>query len=153
MTATTVVASPVGPLLVTARDGAITGVAFAPETAPSAEPPADALLLRAAEQLVAYFAGERETFDLPLAPAGTPFQHAVWDALARIPHGTTTTYGELATALGRPGASRAVGLANGTNPIAIVLPCHRVIGSGGRLTGYGGGLPAKRWLLAHEGAS
>jgi methylated-DNA-[protein]-cysteine S-methyltransferase len=104
-------------------------------------------------QLDAYFGGGLREFDLPLAPAGTPFQRAVWDLLLRIPFGRTATYGELARELGKPDASRAVGLANGRNPISIVVPCHRVIGSSGALTGYGGGLPRKAWLLAHERAA
>lgn len=102
-------------------------------------------------QLTAYFAGERRTFDLALAPAGTPFQLEVLRVLATIPFGTTRSYGELARTLGRPKASRAVGAANARNPLPIVLPCHRVVGSDGSLTGYAGGLDAKRWLLRHEG--
>jgi methylated-DNA-[protein]-cysteine S-methyltransferase len=104
----------------------------------------------AREQLRAYFEGRLREFDLPLAPAGTPFQRRVWRALLEIPYGRTVTYGELAARLGQPGASRAVGLANGRNPIAVVIPCHRVIGAGGALTGYGGGLERKRWLLELE---
>ncbi len=92
-------------------------------------------------ELRAYFAGELESFDLPLAPEGTPFQQTVWNELCRIPYGDTISYGELARRIGNPNASRAVGLANGSNPIPIVIPCHRVIGSNGKLTGYGGGLP------------
>ncbi|HEY5920892.1 MAG TPA: methylated-DNA--[protein]-cysteine S-methyltransferase [Kofleriaceae bacterium] len=108
-------------------------------------------VLRAtAKQLEEYFAGERRAFDLPLAPRGTGFQQLVWRALTAIPFGETRSYGELARAIGRPSASRAVGAANGKNPISIIVPCHRVIGASGDLTGYGGGLPAKRWLLAHE---
>lgn len=102
-------------------------------------------------QLGEYFAGERRRFDLPLAPEGTPFQRAVWSELARIPFGETRSYGEVARALGKPGASRAVGRANGANPIPIVVPCHRVVGSDGSLTGFGGGLEAKAALLALEG--
>jgi methylated-DNA-[protein]-cysteine S-methyltransferase len=101
-------------------------------------------------QLDAYFAGRLRVFELPLAPQGTEFQRTVWDALLRIPYGETTSYGALARSLGKPEASRAVGLANGRNPIPIVIPCHRVIGSGGSLTGYGGGLDLKRRLLALE---
>jgi len=102
------------------------------------------------QQLEQYFAGQRQTFSLKLAPAGTPFQRAVWARLAEIPFGATITYGQLAAQLGRPTAYRAVGNANGKNPMAIILPCHRVIGSDGGLTGYGGGLWRKQWLLAHE---
>lgn len=109
-----------------------------------------ARLADASEQLRAYFAGERFTFDFARDAQGTPFQHSVWDALCEIPLGETTSYGELARQLGRPSASRAVGAANGANPLPIVVPCHRVIGASGSLTGFGGGLPAKRWLLDHE---
>lgn len=103
-----------------------------------------------AEQLSAYFAGELRTFDLSLAPRGTDFQRNVWRALHNIEFGTTTTYGELARRIGSPNAPRAVGLANGHNPIGIIVPCHRVIGASRSLTGYGGGIERKRWLLAHE---
>ena len=102
-------------------------------------------------QLSEYFEGQRTSFDLRLAPDGTAFQRRVWEELAQIPFGQRTTYGELARRIGRPAAFRAVGAANGANPIAIVIPCHRVVGSDGSLTGYGGGLPLKEWLLAHEG--
>lgn len=101
-------------------------------------------------QLRAYFAGELEDFDLPLAPQGTTFQQKVWADLCKIPYGETISYGELARRIGNPNASRAVGLANGSNPIPIVIPCHRVIGANGKLTGYGGGLPIKEKLLALE---
>jgi methylated-DNA-[protein]-cysteine S-methyltransferase len=105
-------------------------------------------------RLRAYFAGEVEIFDdVPVRAGGTPFQRVVWAALREIPAGRTTSYGQLAARLGRPGASRAVGLANGANPVAIAVPCHRVIGADGTLTGYGGGLERKRWLLEHERAS
>jgi methylated-DNA-[protein]-cysteine S-methyltransferase len=104
--------------------------------------------------LEAYFAGDLTAIDtLPVETGGTPFQREVWAALRHIPVGETRSYGGLAIAIGRPKAVRAVGLANGSNPISIIVPCHRVIGSDGSLTGYGGGLPRKRWLLAHEGAS
>ncbi|MGN6150836.1 MAG: methylated-DNA--[protein]-cysteine S-methyltransferase [Lysobacteraceae bacterium] len=103
-------------------------------------------------QLDAYFAGTRRAFDLPLAPAGTPFQRTVWAMLAEIPWGATWSYGQLAKAIGQPAAVRAVGAANGRNPLPIVLPCHRVIGSDGQLTGFGGGLPTKAALLRLEGA-
>ncbi|HEY9130630.1 MAG TPA: methylated-DNA--[protein]-cysteine S-methyltransferase [Dyella sp.] len=109
-----------------------------------------AALAFAREQLEAYFAGVRQTFDLPLRPIGTPFQCEVWRALADIPYATTISYGELARRIGQPAAMRAVGAANGRNPIPIVLPCHRVIGANGSLTGFGGGLPTKRWLLTME---
>lgn len=102
------------------------------------------------EQLEEYFAGRRRSFDLSLAPVGTPFQRRVWDALREIPYGETVSYGEIARRIGRPGAARAVGLANGRNPISVIVPCHRVIGAGGGLTGYGGGLERKRLLLELE---
>jgi methylated-DNA-[protein]-cysteine S-methyltransferase len=103
-------------------------------------------------QLEAYFDGRLRDFDLPLAPAGTAFQQSVWRLLIQIPYGTTTTYGALATTLGDPGKSRAVGAANGRNPIAIIIPCHRVIGANGSLTGFAGGLDVKRRLLDREAA-
>jgi methylated-DNA-[protein]-cysteine S-methyltransferase len=102
------------------------------------------------DQLNAYFAGELIDFDLPLAPRGSDFQRRVWDALVQIPYGATTSYGAIARDLGDPTASRAVGAANGRNPIPIIVPCHRVIGADGTLTGFGGGLPVKRFLLDHE---
>src|SRR5262249_7022034 len=97
-----------------------------------------------------FFAGELRTFDLPLGMHGTPFQKQVWQGLLTIPYGTTMSYAQLAARIGRPGASRAVGAANGKNPIGIIVPCHRVIGANGTLTGYGGGLDRKQWLLTHE---
>lgn len=151
----TVVESPCGPLTLVARDDALAGLYMTDQRhrpAPEAfgergdRPVFDA----AAEQLAAYFAGERTGFDLELALAGTPFQQRVWSALRDIPYGETVSYGRLAGVLGAPGASRAVGLANGKNPVGIIVPCHRVIGAGGDLTGYGGGLPRKRWLLSFE---
>jgi methylated-DNA-[protein]-cysteine S-methyltransferase len=102
------------------------------------------------QQLAAYFSGQLTEFDLPLQVQGTIFQRWVWDALKTIPYGTTMSYGELAQYLGQPKASRAVGLANGRNPVSIIVPCHRVIGANGKLTGYGGGLEHKQWLLSHE---
>jgi methylated-DNA-[protein]-cysteine S-methyltransferase len=109
-----------------------------------------AVLMLAAEQLTAYFEGELMEFDLPLAPAGTAFQKSVWDALLKIPYGTTKSYSQIAEGIGAARAVRAVGAANGRNPIPIVIPCHRVIGSNGKLTGFGGGLPLKRLLLDLE---
>ncbi len=108
-------------------------------------------LAEAVRQLGEYFAGNRREFDLPLRMHGTEFQRCVWRALNEIPYGETWSYGELAKRIGNPNASRAVGLANGRNPISILVPCHRVIGADGSLTGYGGGLQRKQWLLAHEG--
>jgi methylated-DNA-[protein]-cysteine S-methyltransferase len=102
-------------------------------------------------QLTGYFSGTRRAFDIPLAPKGTPFQLAVWNALLEIPYGDTVTYAELARRIGKPSAVRAVGAANGANPIPVIIPCHRVIGSNGTLTGYGGGIERKQWLLALEG--
>jgi methylated-DNA-[protein]-cysteine S-methyltransferase len=102
------------------------------------------------QQLTAYFEGTLTDFDLPLQIAGTIFQQRVWEALKTIPYGTTLSYGELAQQIGQPTASRAVGLANGRNPVSIVVPCHRVIGANGKLTGYGGGIERKQWLLNHE---
>ncbi|HVS01597.1 MAG TPA: methylated-DNA--[protein]-cysteine S-methyltransferase [Thermoanaerobaculia bacterium] len=104
-------------------------------------------------QLEEYFAGRRRAFDLPLAPRGTAFQRATWEQLSRIPWGGAISYGELARRIGRPRGSRAVGQANGANPIPVVVPCHRVVAGDGTLGGYGGGLERKRWLLAHEGVA
>jgi methylated-DNA-[protein]-cysteine S-methyltransferase len=113
--------------------------------------PEDPLLRRALDQLREYFAGTRLSFDLPMEPAGgTAFQRRAWQALCAIPFGQTRSYGDQARAIGAPAAVRAVGAANGRNPLGIIVPCHRVIGSDGKLTGYGGGLPAKQWLLGHE---
>jgi len=146
--------SPIGPLLAVARAGALAELWTSPvpehETALPTGPRDREVLDRTREQLDRYFAGELTAFDLPLDPAGTPFQRQVWDELVRIPVGETISYGELARRVGRPGSARAVGAANGQNPISIVIPCHRVIGSDGKLTGYGGGLPRKAWLLDHE---
>ena len=113
------------------------------------ESPTDVLRV-AGDQLSEYFAGERTEFDLPLDPVGTPFQHAAWAVLRTIPYGTTMTYGEQAARVGDPNAARAVGAANGRNPLSVIVPCHRVIGSTGKLTGFAGGLDTKAWLLAHE---
>ena len=143
------VETPIGPLLLSAEDGRLSGIAFdSSAEARSSEP----LFLDAEAQLHAYFAGELERFELPLAPGGTAFQLSVWEALREIPYGSTTTYSKLAAALGRPSACRAVGAANGRNPLPVIVPCHRVIGAAGELTGYGGGLERKRMLLALEAA-
>lgn len=153
----TVVDSPVGPLTLVADDGALVGLYMdgqrhRPDLDVSAGDLGDtaAVLAEAGAQLAAYFAGELTAFDLPLAPRGTAFQLRVWAALRDIPYGETESYGALAQRIGSPGASRAVGLANGRNPIGIVVPCHRVVGADGSLTGYGGGLPRKRFLLDLE---
>jgi len=147
-------ASPVGLLTLVADDGVLAGL-YLPDHrhAPSLDLPAGPPPARVAEQLGEWFAGERRSFDVPLAVSGTPFQREVWDALATIPYGETWSYAKLAAAIGRPRAVRAVGLANGRNPVSIVVPCHRVVGANGDLTGYGGGLAAKEWLLAHEAQS
>ncbi len=113
--------------------------------------PAHELVDALRRRLDAYFEGRPVAFDLPLAPAGTPFQQSVWNALCGIPYGETVSYAEIARRVGRPSAVRAVGAANGRNPIAILIPCHRVIGADARLVGYGGGLERKAWLLRHEG--
>jgi methylated-DNA-[protein]-cysteine S-methyltransferase len=149
--------SPVGPLLLAGTPHALTGVNF--QAGPCPQRPAKewcheaAAFVRVQTQLMEYFCGARRTFELPLAPEGTPFQLRVWRALCMIPYGETLSYGELARRLGRPNGARAVGLANGANPLPIVVPCHRVIGSDGTLTGFGGGLHIKRSLLALEGAA
>ncbi|SEL71514.1 methylated-DNA--[protein]-cysteine S-methyltransferase [Halomonas daqiaonensis] len=126
----------------------LTEIAFVMEADETARP--NALTERARNQLAEYFAGTRQAFDLPLAPEGTDFQQRVWQALATIPFGETRCYAEIAEQLRCKGGQRAVGAANGKNPLAIVVPCHRVIGSDGRLTGYSGGIGRKQWLLAHE---
>lgn len=144
---TRAIKTPIGPLTLQADENAVTAIRFSAGGAQDASP-----LLDAAEaQLREYFAGARRTFDLPLAPHGTAFQQRVWAALRAIPYGETRTYGELAAAIGNPSASRAVGMANHRNPIPIIIPCHRVIGANGTLTGYAGGLEIKRRLLALEG--
>ncbi|MBL7500040.1 methylated-DNA--[protein]-cysteine S-methyltransferase [Frankia sp. CNm7] len=150
----TVVDSPVGSLTLVAVDGVLAGLYMeqqrhrpAEETFGDRDP---APFGAVTAQLRAYFDGALTEFDLPLAPRGTPFQRVVWNALREIPYGQTITYGELADRIGRPAAARAVGLANGRNPIGIIVPCHRVIGSTGDLTGYGGGIDRKRHLLTLE---
>lgn len=146
--------TPLGDLLLAGTEDALTLVSF-PQGSRRRDPEPDWIFSErpfaaAAEQLDAYFAGELREFDLPLKPAGTEFQLAVLRELQKIPYGTTTSYGEIARRIGRPKAVRAVGAANGHNPIPIVIPCHRVVGAGGELTGFGGGLPAKEALLRHE---
>jgi len=144
--------SPIGELLLVGDGEALTAVQFddARRGDPTADGAGDPVLAEAAAQLRAYFAGERATFDLPLRAAGTPFEQGVWSALLEIPYGETTSYGELAARVGEPTAARAVGRANGRNPIPIIVPCHRVIGADGSLTGFGGGLACKRALLDLE---
>ncbi len=154
--------TPVGRLTVVAGPGGLRAVLW-PEDDPARvvldadvevlDPtalPADDLLRRARQQLEEYLAGERTEFDLPLDPVGTPFQQRAWAVLRTIPYGTTISYGEQARQLGAPTAARAVGAANGRNPLSVVVPCHRVTGADGRLTGFAGGLDAKAWLLDHE---
>ncbi|MEN4902348.1 methylated-DNA--[protein]-cysteine S-methyltransferase [Luteimonas sp. TWI1437] len=154
---TTSLDTPIGPLRLAASDAGLHAIDF-PQARPLLRGRAHwqagdhALLRETAAQLRAYFARRLRHFDLPLAADGTAFQHEVWQALSRIPYGTTTSYVALARGLGRPTASRAVGAANGRNPIAIVVPCHRVIGASGALTGFAGGVPTKQFLLALEGA-
>jgi methylated-DNA-[protein]-cysteine S-methyltransferase len=146
--------SPVGTLLLAGDSDGLHQVLFSTDGRPARPGPAweenPSALDQVVRQLKAYFAGELENFDLSLSPRGTPFQQKVWSELQKIPYGKTISYGELARRIGNPKASRAVGLANGSNPISIVIPCHRVIGSNGKLTGYGGGLPIKEKLLALE---
>jgi methylated-DNA-[protein]-cysteine S-methyltransferase len=142
-----IIDSPVGPLTLVERDGALARLSFGRLAHSSAPSP---FLEGVASQLHEYFGGERRAFDLPLAPSGTEFQLACWRALAEIPYGETRSYGEQARRIGRPDRARAVGAANGANPIAIILPCHRVIGADGSLVGFGGGLETKRRLLDLE---
>ncbi|MFF9813490.1 methylated-DNA--[protein]-cysteine S-methyltransferase [Streptomyces sp. NPDC014006] len=153
----TVIDSPCGPLTLVAEDGVLCGLYM---TAQRHRPPEETFgdrdptpFAEAKEQLKAYFAGQLREFTLELRLHGTPFQRSVWEQLRAIPYGERRTYGELAAALGAPSASRAVGLANGKNPIGIIVPCHRVVGADGGLTGYGGGLPRKRQLLDFEGGA
>ena len=144
--------TPIGPLLAAAPDDgdALAGLWFDRAPAEGWERD-DTPFADLRDQLGAYFAGDLRSFDLPLAAVGSPWQREVWDALRAIPYGSTLSYGRLAAQLGRPAAARAVGAANGRNPISLVVPCHRLIGASGGLTGYAGGLPRKEWLLRHEG--
>lgn len=152
--------SPVGELTLHASATALRAVLFPDPRSPPRldddravpDPAAERVLEHAARELDDYFAGRRREFTVPLDPDGTAFQLTVWAALATIPFAATWSYGQLAAAIGRPTAARAVGAANGKNPLSIVVPCHRVIGADGSATGYGGGLVAKRWLLDHERA-
>jgi methylated-DNA-[protein]-cysteine S-methyltransferase len=146
--------TPIGDLLLAGDEGALSLVGF-PEGSMRREPESDWIFsdkpfAAAREQLTAYFAGERKTFDLKLNPVGTEFQLQVLDELQKIPYGITASYGDIAKRIGRPKAVRAVGAANGRNPIPIIIPCHRVIGSTGKLTGFGGGIPTKKALLKLE---
>lgn len=146
--------SPIGQLLITASSTGLRGLwiigeKHCPNLPPQAAENPD-FFSTAAHQLAEYFAGSRQRFDLPLEPTGTPFQQEAWAALQQIPYGETRTYQQQAAAIARPAAIRAIGTANGRNPLSIIVPCHRVIGANGALTGYGGGLAAKQWLLQHE---
>ncbi|MCC5825454.1 methylated-DNA--[protein]-cysteine S-methyltransferase [Alkalimonas sp.] len=144
-----IIPGPVGAISISTNPQGISAIRFlTTETALIA--PTSALLEEAAEQLESYFHGSLQTFSLPLAPAGTAFQQQVWQALKTIPFGETCSYQQIAHAIGNPKAVRAVGMANSRNPVAIVIPCHRVIGANGQLTGYAGGLDKKAWLLQHE---
>jgi methylated-DNA-[protein]-cysteine S-methyltransferase len=145
------VTSPIGTLTLTSNGSALTRLEIASDTAQAdVRSDADAVLAAAREQLDAYFDMRLMQFDLPLAAHGTDFQHRVWELLRAIPFGETISYAELARRLGNPKAMRAVGAANGRNPLMIIVPCHRVIGADGSLTGFGGGIERKRWLLDHE---
>lgn len=148
--------SPIGPLVIAADAVGLRHVEFHKTRHPADRSDwrgGDNTTLQMTEaQLSEYFDGKRSTFDLPLAPEGTPFQRTVWNTLTSIPYGSTISYAELAKRVGSPNSTRAVGAANGRNPLPIVLPCHRVIGSDGSLTGFGGGLPTKEYLLRLEGA-
>jgi methylated-DNA-[protein]-cysteine S-methyltransferase len=150
----TYLGSPIGTLLLAGDASGLQQILFSTDGRPARPDPEwhedPSALTEPVRQLNAYFAGQLEQFDLALLPQGTPFQQKVWSELQKIPYGETISYGELARRIGNPKASRAVGLANGSNPISIVIPCHRVIGSNGKLTGYGGGLPIKEKLLALE---
>ncbi|MBN8730270.1 MAG: methylated-DNA--[protein]-cysteine S-methyltransferase [Acidobacteria bacterium] len=149
--------TPIGDLLVAGDGNTLSLIGF-PQGKGRREPHPDwnedsSAFAAVRRQLDAYFSGTLRRFDIPLAPRGTEFQLAVWEALTHIPYGETITYSDLAIRIGNPAAVRAVGAANGANPIPIVVPCHRVIGADGSLTGFGGGLDTKRWLLRHEGAA
>ena len=153
----TTTSSPIGELWLAGEGGALCALYMSEARERPSEfarlPRDDAALAPVTEQLARYFAGELTSFEVELAPSGTPFQRAVWDALTEIPYGETRSYGEIARRVGKPRAARAVGMANNANPIAVVVPCHRVVGADGSLTGYGGGLGRKRLLLDLERAA
>jgi methylated-DNA-[protein]-cysteine S-methyltransferase len=157
MTFFSTLATPIGRLLLVARGDALAGIYMEGHTGGPLRDAAwvqdEARFRLVRGQLAQYFEGTRTSFDVPLAPVGTPFQKRVWSALVAIPYGETITYGELAHRVGSPGAARAAGRANATNPLSIIVPCHRVIGADGSLTGYAGGEERKRWLLEHERAT
>lgn len=151
LAASTIVPSPIGDILLTSDGEALTGLFMAPHHGSREDgPERSAVLDDVIAQLRSYFAGDLQTFDVVLRPSGTPFQLRVWDQLSRIPYGETISYGELARRVGSPNAFRAVGQANGRNPISIIVPCHRVIGADGGIAGYGGGVDRKRFLLDLE---
>lgn len=151
MTLSTIsIESPLGTLRLFGTSDELVGVYLPVQDVPDATKRSTRALDQTVEQLAEYFAGSRRAFDLPIAPRGTGFQQRVWRALTQIPFGVTHSYGELARSIGRPSASRAVGAANGKNPISIIVPCHRVIAASGNLTGYAGGMASKKWLLEHE---
>ena len=144
------IATPLGDMLAVEEEGALTALDFVPEGTRVDALDKTPLLLETRRQLEAYFAGERREFTLPLKPRGTPFQQQVWQRLLAIPYGQTRSYGQVAAEIGKPKASRAVGQANNRNPLSILVPCHRVVGADGRMTGYGGGLSRKEALLELE---
>jgi methylated-DNA-[protein]-cysteine S-methyltransferase len=145
--------SPIGTLAITGDEQAVHSVAFVETSGPADHGPTAGAAVRAChDQLGAYFDGRLHTFDVPLMPSGTTFQQKVWTLLHTIPYGRTSSYRELAIRLGDTGLTRAVGMANGRNPIVILIPCHRIIGTDGRLTGYSAGIYRKRWLIDHEQA-
>ena len=154
MTKHAIVDSPIGPLTLVDANGSLAGLYMdaqrhRPDPARHGDRD-DTVLPQLREQLTEYWSGQRRDFTVPLRLSGTDFQLRVWAGLQTIPYGETSSYGKLAADIGSPAASRAVGLANGRNPVGIVVPCHRVVGAGGSLTGYGGGIERKRWLLDHE---
>ena len=151
LTATMPLDTPIGQIVLEADGDVLIGLRLPNDAGRGRRDEETPVLKEAATQLEEYFAGERTDFDLRTELDGTPFQREVWAALTRIPYGETISYGELARRVGRPKGPRAVGQANGRNPIAIIVPCHRVIGADGSLTGFGGGLDRKEWLLSHEG--
>ncbi|WP_417515754.1 methylated-DNA--[protein]-cysteine S-methyltransferase [Minwuia sp.] len=147
-----IIDSPLGRIRIEAEDGAITRLRWTKHDGTITPPAPGSLLARAADQLAEYFAGKRDTFDLPVSPSGTTFQRAVWDAMVAIPKGGYRTYGDVAGELGA--SARSVGTACGANPIPVIIPCHRILAAGGRLGGFSaeGGVEDKVWLLRHEGA-
>jgi methylated-DNA-[protein]-cysteine S-methyltransferase len=146
------ISTPVGFLRLSADDDALTGIERVTRASKTGTPPND-VLQRAAQELADYFSGKRNRFSVPVKFDGTDFQEHVWKALQRIPFGETRSYGQIAHSIGKPAAVRAIGGACHRNPLMIIVPCHRVVGANGSLTGFGGGLPMKEWLLKHEGVT